>query len=292
MPPESFAERLTSSLGELEDRYLELLNRSEIRNVDPNRPGSSVFVVGASKWGWVPNPELTGERTRLAADMEEWFSLFNLMHRDALPETERRIESATALLRRWVIRDGRDVSIPPSIEQARDKATHAFEELRDLISLVAPGPVGLVAVPDTNALLSCPDVATYGGVLNSTEYEVVLLPTVLAELDELKDRGRSAEVRESARAVVRRIKGLRDRGNLRRGVPVEGSISLRAEHREVQPRTILDWLDPDIPDDRIIGAALDIQSRNPSTTVVLVTRDINLQNKAGAVGLPIADPLH
>lgn len=53
---------------------------------------------------------------------------------------------------------------------------------------------------------------------------------------------------------------------------------------------ILDWLDPHVPDDRVIGATLDLLARHPLKTVVLVSRDINLQNKAAAVGLPIADP--
>lgn len=289
-PPDSFASRLTTSLDELEVLYLSLLDRSAIRNVDPNRRGSGIVFAGASKWGWLPDAQLTGERTRLAAELEEWLSLFQLLHRDALPETEKRIGNAAKLLRRWLLRDGRDTSIPPTVEQARGMATSAFAELRELIDMHAGNSTGFVAVPDTNALLRHPDVAIYREVLGSDKFDVVLLPTVLSELDDLKDRGRSADVRDAAAAVVRRIKGLRDRGNLRSGVPVEGKISLRTEHREVAPQGILDWLDPLVPDDRIIGATLDLQARHPSKTVVLLSRDINLQNKAAAVGIPIADP--
>lgn len=290
MPADSFAGRLAKSLGDLEARYLDLLDRSAIRNVDPNRRGGGVFFVGASKWGWVPDPELTYERTQFAAEFDEWFSLFKLLHSAALPETEKRIGKSSALLGRWLLRDGRDTSIPPNIRQARDKVADAFADLRELIDMCASGPTGLVAVPDTNALLRLPDVTQYRAAVGSDQFEVVLLPTVLSELDDLKDRGRTADVRDAAAAVVRRIKGLRDRGDLRSGVAVQGRISLRAEHREVQPQSVLDWLDPQVPDDRIIGATLDIQARYPSKTVVLVSRDINLQNKAAAVGLPIADP--
>ena len=290
VPTDSFARRLMASLDDLEARYLDLLDRSAIRNVDPNRRGSGIVFVGASKWGWSPDAGLTGERTHLAAELDEWLSLFRLLHRDALPETEKRIGNASRLLRRWLLRDGRDTSIPPTVEQARDKAANAFVELRELIDMHASSSTGLVAVVDTNALLHLPDVADYRDVLGCDQFEVVLLPTVLSELDELKDRGRTADARDAATAVVRRIKGLRDRGNLRSGVPVEGKISLRAEHREVAPRGILDWLDPQVPDDRIIGATLDLQARYPSKTIVLVSRDINLQNKAAAVGIPIVDP--
>jgi predicted ribonuclease YlaK len=63
------------------------------------------------------------------------------------------------------------------------------------------------------------------------------------------------------------------------------------EHREVDARSVLQWLDPDVPDDRIIAAALRLQSNHPAGLVILlVTTDINLQNKADAVGLPYAEP--
>lgn len=71
---------------------------------------------------------------------------------------------------------------------------------------------------------------------------------------------------------------------------VQGQIWLRLEHREVDARSILSSLDPASPDDRILAAALRLQSDNPAGVVVLVTADMNLQNKADVVGLPYAEP--
>jgi len=107
--------------------------------------------------------------------------LFKLLHRGALPETEKRIGSAAKLVRRWLLRDGRDTSIPPTIEQARDKAATACSESRELIDMHASSSTGLVAVPDTNVLLRHPDLANYGELLGSDQFDVVLLPTVLSE---------------------------------------------------------------------------------------------------------------
>ena len=45
-----------------------------------------------------------------------------------------------------------------------------------------------------------------------------------------------------------------------------------------------------VPDDRIVAAALRLQSDHPAGVVVLVTADLNLQNKAAAAGLPYAEP--
>lgn len=69
-----------------------------------------------------------------------------------------------------------------------------------------------------------------------------------------------------------------------------GQVRLRLEHREIDARSVLSWLDPAVPDDRLLGAALRLQSDHPAGVVVLVTGDLNLQNKADAVGLPYAEP--
>ena len=130
----------------------------------------------------------------------------------------------------------------------------------------------------------------YASVVNTGNYMVHIVTTVLKELDDLKDRGRTPDVRGKADKVVRRLKGLRDRGSLAEGVMVAGKVRLRLEHREVDTRSVLPWLDPSVPDDRIIGAALRLQSDHPAGVVILVTSDINLQNKADAVGLPYVEP--
>ena len=287
----SFSERLAASLDELEQRYADILDRSAIRNVDPNRlyPNSGAFI-GFPSWGWEPDETLVPDRTHLLAAVNDRYALFRLLHRSALPETEKRINDAMELIRGWLAREGGDYSIPSTIDRAREKVTDTFAELRALVVLGTHGPAGVIAVPDTNVLISDPDVATYATALGTDDYVVVLLTTVMRELDDLKDRGRTPDVRDKAAAAVRRVKGLRDRGDLRTGVKVAGKVTLRAEHREVDVRGVLDWLDPDVPDDRILGSALDLQARQPSATVVLVTGDINLQNKAAAVGMPFADP--
>ena len=193
---------------------------------------------------------------------------------------------------RWVARErSYDPSIPETISHAKDLA-HAhlaiFEGLSDIA--VHGGDTALRLVPDTNALLRNPAPEDLGAAVNATSYTVHLVPTVLAELDELKDRGRTQDVLDKAEKAVRRLKGLRDRGHLSAGVRVAGNIYLRAEHREVDPPSMLSWLNPTVPDDRIIAAALYIQSCHPAGTVVLITADINLQNKADVVGLPFAEP--
>jgi rRNA-processing protein FCF1 len=229
-------------------------------------------------------------RTRRYSD---WSERFMLLLPNPTPDVRRKITDADKFFRRWVARDGGfDHSISQTIDQAKAIAARELAVFAELLDLAAyRGDATVRVVPDTNTLLSNPAVEKYAPVVGSSAYLVHIVTTVLGELDELKDRGRTPDVREKAAKAVRRLKGYRDRGSLAEGVTIAGKIRLRLEHREVDARSVLQWLDPDVPDDRIIAAALRLQSNHPAGLVILVTTDINLQNKADAVGLPYAEPL-
>jgi predicted ribonuclease YlaK len=49
------------------------------------------------------------------------------------------------------------------------------------------------------------------------------------------------------------------------------------------------WLDLEVPDDRFVASTLLLQSRHPGSAVYVATRDINLQTKLAAVGLPFIE---
>lgn len=51
----------------------------------------------------------------------------------------------------------------------------------------------------------------------------------------------------------------------------------------------LNWLNNDNMDDRIIASALEIQKQRTSSLVIIVTGDINLQNKAQMANLEFID---
>lgn len=222
----------------------------------------------------------------------DWFDRFVLLLPHPTPDIERKITKADEFVRRWVARDvAFDRSIPQTIEQAKTVAAGQLAVFDELISLASrQGDGTLRVVPDTNALLRNPAVEQYALALGTDDYLVHVVTTVLAELDELKDRGRTPDVREKATKVIRRLKGFRDRGSLAEGVTVAGKVCLRLEHREVDASSVLAWLDPSVPDDKIIAAVLRLQSDHPAGAVVLITADINLQNKADAIGLPYLEP--
>jgi hypothetical protein len=145
-------------------------------------------------------------------------------------------------------------------------------------------------VPDTNAFVRCPDPVHYAEIAGGDSYDFVLLPTVLSELDELKVKHRDAEFREKVEGVIRRIKGWGTQGNLLNGVTVNKTVTVRTVAREPDFSKTLGWLDRANNDDRVIASVLELQRAMPSTAILLVTGDINLQNKAQAASLPYAEP--
>src|SRR5450756_2837238 len=122
-----------------------------------------------------------------------------------------------------------------------------------------------------------PDLAGYAKGVGSSSFTLRLLPQVLTELDQLKDSGLTPEIRDMARAVTKRIKGLRDRGQLTAGVHLTKTILAIAETREPNFEFLPKWLDPSVPDDRILGGALELQALHPASTVILVASDMNIQ---------------
>jgi len=286
--PPTYLERLRSDLDLIEADFLEVLADSQIRNVDPNRPSRGILYAGAAKWGWVPSgPELETRRMELLGRVREWEPLFRLLFPHPTPEVTKRLDGTLALLQRWLVRP-RDTTVPTSIDKAVDKVKAAVATLRKLGELLPDDAWAVRVAVDTNMLLDDPDVAIYTPLLGN-RYMVHLLPVVLRELDEHKLAGRNPDIRDAAKKADRRLKGLRTNGDVLRGVRVAGDVHAIFEHIEPKGDGLPNWLDLDVPDDRFVASTLLLQSRHPGSAVYVATRDINLQTKLAAVGLPFIE---
>jgi rRNA-processing protein FCF1 len=183
----------------------------------------------------------------------------------------------------------------PVIPSTIDEAKRIFrEQLQTYYALLqvfkSSDQVEVILVPDTNALIMSPDVASYGSAIGQAEYTIVILPTVLSELDKLKITHRSDDFRTKVQSVINRLKGLRKQGNMHDGVTVNKVVTVKMIAHEPDFKKTLSWLDPTNNDDRIIAATLEVQREEPSSIVVLVTNDINHQNKAEMASLPFIEP--
>ncbi|MFJ9105469.1 PIN domain-containing protein [Streptomyces sp. NPDC102405] len=283
--PPTYLDRLSEGLVQIEADFLAILADSQIRNVDPNRWARNSVVIGAARWGWAPSsPGLETRRMELLGRVREWDPLFRLLFPHPTPEVTRRLDKNLALLQRWLERPG-DKTVPATIDGAVDMVKKAVATLRGLGELLPTDDWPVRVTVDTNMLLDDPDVAIYTSVLGN-RYMVHLLPVVLRELDDKKLGGRTSELRDAAKKADRRLKGLRTNGNVLRGVRVAGDVHAIFEHIEPKGDALPNWLDLDVPDDRFVASTLLLQSRHPGSAVYVATKDINLQTKLAAVGLP------
>ena len=141
-------------------------------------------------------------------------------------------------------------------------------------------------VIDTNVLIQAPYA------LHRFEENQVILPVVvLEELDHLKKA--DGEKGANARAAIRILENLRQKGDLLSGVALENGGSLRVEKNFVDVE-----LPPDLPDEkmdnRILKVCLGLKRQAEAAsgqeqTVVLVTKDILLRIKAQMIGIRAED---
>ncbi len=139
-------------------------------------------------------------------------------------------------------------------------------------------------VVDTSVLVADPSCLHGFG-----DVDVVVPLTVIEELDSLKTR--LDDVGRAARTALRTIEDLRVRagGSLATAVPLEGhgAGTLQIEINGVQRHLLVEHgLDPQVPDNRIIGAALG-QAQHAPTKVV--SNDAALRIKAAHLGLVAAE---
>jgi rRNA maturation endonuclease Nob1 len=286
-----YVERLEEELATIQAMLDDFLGRSNVAFYDPNAGRSSlVSFVGMSRWFWQPSDDqLTSDRMRLLGRFQEWIARLRLLFPNPTPEVTGPVGEAEDLLP-WLERPDNHRDVPSSIPAALDRAAGVFVALERLLALASiDADSATRLVPDTNALIDNPDLASYASVANGARHEVVLLPQVMHELDELKVRGRTDDLREKAQSVQRRVKGLRDKGSLSEGVRVTKGMTVRTVTGDVDPPMVLSWLTRESADDRILAGALALQSRHPRSIVVLVTGDLNLQSKADAAGLPYVE---
>ena len=280
----SYRERLIGDFDDVSLRYVEVLDASAIRPHNWDRG-----FIGFPHFYWAESsPELQVRRMALLADVKDLETRIRLLFPHATPEVKGILKESFGLLRRWVKRGTGDHSIPRSLDDAKAIAQKSIEDLKSLADFLPDDKWRVRLVADTNTLIDNPDLAAYTSALGP-RYMVHVLPVVLRELDDLKRAGRTPELREAAKKADRRLKGLRDNGDVRSGARVQGDVYAVFEFIEPQEDGLPSWIDLTVPDDRLVASALLLQSRQPGSTVHVATGDLNLQNKLAAVGLPFVE---
>ena len=116
--------------------------------------------------------------------------------------------------------------------------------------------------------------------------DIVLPLKVLEEIDNNKKR--QDGVGANARAIIRNLDSLREKGSLSKGVRIEkgkGLICVKMVKNDGLPED----LDLSVPDNEIISVALNQKKENPKRKIIVATRDINMRVKCDSLGLITED---
>ena len=253
-----------------------------------NRPGSMVLYLDGD-YAW---RDLSVEGQQAQAKALKEYRHFKAVSSAILTEQPQSIldtlksEDATIirlLEQQRLVSTSAKGEVTQSLNDAIDTIISLVKNLGDVSKQVP------IYLPDTNALLANPDIENWR-FTDVSKFEIGLISTVLAELDALKI-SRTETVKSKAESIITRIKGYRTRGKLTDGVPLTKGISvLRSFAVEPNFECTLPWLDRNNNDDRILAASLEVMRRFPHSPVILVTRDINLQNKAEFACFPFTEP--
>lgn len=176
-------------------------------------------------------------------------------------------------------------------QEALEAVKKAFgEEINSLSGLYDPAEGVAIFVPDTNALIYNPALDRWR-FPETRKFTVILISTVLSELDSLKINHRNEEVRQKAERLINQIKEYRRRGSLTQGVSLVNNVSnIKTLAIEPNMKKSLPWLDPENKDDRLLASIIEIMRIHPRSSVTLVTSDINAQNKAEFAKIPFTEP--
>ena len=85
---------------------------------------------------------------------------------------------------------------------------------------------------------------------------------------------------EAAKRADQRLKGLRNNGEVMVGPRVAGEVYAVLEHKEPRGDGFPDWLELNLPEDRLVASALLLQSAHPGSRVAVATEEMSYAQQA------------
>lgn len=286
----SYFSNITVELDQLKSILWEFIKDLRI-NYFENDPYSGVFIH-APKYYYDENltPEKRAQQIEIRTAFLDIKSHLIFLSESLPDDLQKELNDALGNLEN-------EVELNPRFALEGSQAKNAarikilFSEISDIIAPFGIQQSQKILIPDTNALIKSPDLVDYRQIAGEIKkFSIFILPTVLSELDKLKQSSNREEFRKKVESVISRIKGLRKQGSMLKGVTVDKSIIVRMIAPEPNFQNNLPWLNSKNADDRIIASTLEIQRAHSSSFVLLVTSDINLQNKAEMAKIPYSEP--
>lgn len=289
----SMIESILKKIDFAKDLINNLLDHSKIIRV--NKDYSAEIVVVQPEYTW----EKLDDEGLLAQDKAlrycvKLFESIDYLFAEKHEDLKHQVNEVKDAYLYWINRNKRgwDWGLPSNLQKVREDLNKKTEKLKELLEwLRGTSPPGYILIPDTNSLIVNPEINTYGQKigLSSGNYIIIFIPTVLSELDKLKVIHRDDSFRKKVESVIKRIKGYRNQGDIHEGVTIYETITVKMIAAEPNLDRTLPWLNSDNNDDRIVASCLEIQREYAGSIVILITADINLQNKAQMALLPFGE---
>jgi hypothetical protein len=280
---DTYIEKLVKQIEDIYPIIDLMLDNSSIFYHDPNANSRGVFFLGADVYHWRKKDEKNQLKAR--EKFLNFIENFELLSQKANPDTQREIKDADKQILDLINQN----HAPSSIDNGKKIFRDLTKAHKDFLSLFIEKEIQTYIIPDTNSIVQFPDPNSYKKISQTDKFIFIIPPTIIRELESHKMFHKNEAFRDKAKSVITRLKGYRNQGDVLDGVTVNKSITVKMVATEPNFEKTLKWLDPNNNDDRIIASILEIQIDNPSDIVILVTNDINLQNKAQLANLTTCD---
>lgn len=280
----TFIEAIQNDFDIVKENFTEfILNYSNLR-YSPCPPG----FIGFSDYSW---SELTPAGVKFQSDLylkyNHLMEIVEVLLSDVPSEYIAKFKECKRIVLSFIEQDTQIWN--ESLQEITQSGINELDiQLKLVNDLFRQNMNSYIYVPDTNALLINPELEKWD--FECSKFEILLMPTVLSELDHLKLFGRNEIVRTNANKLIRQLKEYRRRGRLIDGVTLKKEKStIKTFAIEPDFSKTLSWLKADNGDDRLLASFIEVLRKNPNDYVNLVTADINLQNKAEYANLPFVE---
>lgn len=148
-------------------------------------------------------------------------------------------------------------------------------------------------IPDTNVLLDSemPDAMSWKQVTDGEGFSIVLVITVIDELDHLKNDVRRPERQAKARDLLTKLGTLLAKVNADSQVILPSGVALQLGVVSLRHDWVALGLDPTQMDDRILADAIALASRaDAATRVIVLTNDVGLALRCRARQIEVMAP--
>ena len=277
----SFLNILEEEIDKISKEFWKLLKEVPIQEWEKKeiKGIGRVHVVGRAQYRYL---ERSIEQNRLHINLQKKYKTFinrvDFLMEQIPTEINKKYQAAKEEFEVWFyFKNNHFLTL--DVETNKKRFYESVKKLKENLKLFE-NKEEIIIVPDTNALLTQLNPILYKEIVKKGKFTFLLLPIVISELDKLKATHQKKEVRSKAEKAIKRIKGWRQQGKITQGVRVDKTITIKSEVIEPNYQNMPKWLNKENNDDKILMSLLEIQTRYPWATIVLISRDINLLNKA------------